>query len=163
MAFVFGGIQKDLDSTHLLRHSTSSSWSLQNLITCLSIQALANSSSCDQSFYLDALEFWHSWCGCTVHSTLTGYDASHQVRALHPWEYHFWISPGWTTVSRLEPHDLMNFQSLLAVWGHHSGRWWRTLSLARWESRYCVVTTTSEKYQWNAGWGGHFAYCTLRV
>ena len=48
MAFVFGGMQKDLDSTHLLRHSTSSSLSLQNLITCLSMQALANSSSCDQ-------------------------------------------------------------------------------------------------------------------
>ena len=89
MAFVFGGVQNYLDSTHLLRYSNSSSCSLQNLITCLSMQALANSSSCDQSFCLDALEYSHSLCGYTVHSTLTGYDASHQVRGLHPWEYHF--------------------------------------------------------------------------
>jgi len=52
MAFVFGDVQKRFDSTHLSRHSTSSSWSLQNLITCLSMQALAKSISCDQSFLL---------------------------------------------------------------------------------------------------------------
>ena len=163
MEFVFGGVQKDLDSTHLLRHSTSSSWILQNLITCLSMEALAISISYDQFFYLDALECSHSWCGYTVHITLTGYDASHQVRVLQPWEYHFWISPGWTTVCRLAPRGLKNFKSSPAVWGHRSGRWRRTLSLARWESRYGVETTTSGKHQWNAGWGGHFAYCTQVV
>jgi len=34
MEFVSGGVQKDLDSKHLLRHSTSSSWSVPYLI-CL--------------------------------------------------------------------------------------------------------------------------------
>jgi len=52
MEFLFGGVQKHFHSTHLSRHSTSSSWSLQNLITCLSMQALAKSISCEQSFLL---------------------------------------------------------------------------------------------------------------
>jgi len=52
MAFVFGGVQKHFDSTHLSRHSTSSSWSQQNLITFVSRQALAKSISCDHSFLL---------------------------------------------------------------------------------------------------------------
>jgi zinc transporter ZupT len=48
MAFVSGGVQNDLDSKHFLRHSASSSWILPHLITSLSMQALAKSSSCDQ-------------------------------------------------------------------------------------------------------------------
>jgi len=52
MAFVFGSVQKHFDSSHLFRHSTNSSWILQNVITCLSIQAVAKSISCDQSFLL---------------------------------------------------------------------------------------------------------------
>jgi hypothetical protein len=51
MTFVFGGAEKDLVLKHILRHSTSSSWSLQNLIARLSMQALAKSISCDQSFF----------------------------------------------------------------------------------------------------------------
>jgi len=50
MAFISGGVQKDLDSKYLLRHSASYSWSLPYLITSLIMQALAKSSSCDQSF-----------------------------------------------------------------------------------------------------------------
>jgi len=55
MALVFGGVQKHFDLTHLSRHSTSSSWSLQNVITRLSMQALAKSISCELSC-LDTLE-----------------------------------------------------------------------------------------------------------
>ena len=51
-AFVFGGVQKDLDSKHLLRYFTSSSRSLPYLITPLSMQALAESVSYDQYFLL---------------------------------------------------------------------------------------------------------------
>jgi len=47
---LFGGWQKHFDSLHLFRHSTNSSWSLQNLITYLSTQGLAKSISCDQYF-----------------------------------------------------------------------------------------------------------------
>jgi len=59
MAFMSGGVQKDLDSKHLLLHSASSSWSLPYLITSLSMQALAKSSSCTNRFYLEALERSH--------------------------------------------------------------------------------------------------------
>jgi len=52
MAFVFGGVQKHFDSTHLSHQSTISSWILQNLTTCLSMQALAKSISCDQTVLL---------------------------------------------------------------------------------------------------------------
>jgi len=52
IAFMSGGVQKDLDSKHLLRHSASYSWSLPYLITSLFMQALTKSSSCDQSFLL---------------------------------------------------------------------------------------------------------------
>ena len=52
MTFVFGGVQKHFDSTHLSRHSTSSSWSLQNLITCPSMQALAKSITVTNRFLL---------------------------------------------------------------------------------------------------------------
>jgi hypothetical protein len=51
MAFVSGGVQNDLDSKYFLRHSTISSWSLLYLITSLSMQALAKSSSFDQSLF----------------------------------------------------------------------------------------------------------------
>jgi len=50
VAFMSGGLQRDLDSKHLLRHSANSSWSVPYLITSLSMQALAKSSSCDKSF-----------------------------------------------------------------------------------------------------------------
>ena len=60
MAFVSGDVQKHFDSPHFDRHSASSSWSLPNLITCLSMQALAESSSCDKSFSLDTLECSHT-------------------------------------------------------------------------------------------------------
>ena len=78
-----------------------SSWSLPFLITSLSMQALTNSNSSGNLFYLEALECSQSWCGYTVHSTLTGYVAGHQVRAFHFWAYHFLMSPEWTTASRL--------------------------------------------------------------
>ena len=114
---------------HLFRHSTSSSWSLQNLISCLSTQALVKSMTCDQSFCLDALECSHSWCAYTVHSTLTGYVASHQAVALHSWLYHFWMSQEWTTAFRLTLRDQKEFQSSLPVWGYPWGRFRRTLLL----------------------------------
>jgi len=52
MAFVSGGVQKDLDSKHLLRHSKSSSCSLPYLMISLSVQPLAKSINWDQSFLL---------------------------------------------------------------------------------------------------------------
>jgi len=55
MAFLFGGVQKHFDSKQLSRHSISSSWILQNLITCLSMQALPKYISCEQSFCLHNL------------------------------------------------------------------------------------------------------------
>jgi len=60
MAYVFGGVQKHIDSSHLFRHFTSLSWILQNLLTCLSTQALAKSMSCDQSFSFDTFDFSHT-------------------------------------------------------------------------------------------------------
>ena len=52
ITFMSGGVRKDLDSKHFLRHSASSSRSLPYLITSLFMQALAKSSSCGQSFLL---------------------------------------------------------------------------------------------------------------
>jgi hypothetical protein len=49
IAFVDGGVQKDLSSTHLLHHSTSSSCSLKNLCICLSRQELARYMRHDHS------------------------------------------------------------------------------------------------------------------
>ena len=50
MSFLFGCVQKHFDSTHLSRHFTSSFWSLQNLTAYLSMQALAQSISCEMFF-----------------------------------------------------------------------------------------------------------------
>ena len=44
MAFVFGGVQKHFESTHLSRHSTSSSLIVQNLITTQSMHHSLNPS-----------------------------------------------------------------------------------------------------------------------
>jgi len=52
MAFVFGGSQYVLPRNHLFHRSTSSSWSLQNLITCLFMQAFFKFISSDRSFLL---------------------------------------------------------------------------------------------------------------
>ena len=46
IAIVFGGVQKHFNSTHLSRHFSGLSWSLQNVFTCLYMQALAKSISC---------------------------------------------------------------------------------------------------------------------
>ena len=51
MTFVSGGVQNDVDSKHFLRQSSISSWILLYLITSLSMQALAKSNSCDQTFF----------------------------------------------------------------------------------------------------------------
>ena len=53
---IFSGVQKDLDSKHLLRHSKSSSCSPPYLMTSLSMQPLAKSINCDQSVILR-----HTW------------------------------------------------------------------------------------------------------
>jgi hypothetical protein len=63
--FAFGGVQKDLSRKHLFHHSTRSSWSMLNLITCLSTQALANSIRYTYS-QSSLLECSHSWCGYTA-------------------------------------------------------------------------------------------------
>ena len=82
MAFMSGGVQKDLDSKHLLRHSASYSWSLPYLITSLFMQALAKSSSCDQSFLLRSTCVFSLVMRISVHSTLTVYVGCDQVGAL---------------------------------------------------------------------------------
>ena len=98
MAFVSEGVQRDLDSKHFLRHSSSSSCSLPHLINSLSMQGLAKSSQLwPMSFYLCALECSLTWCGYTVKRILTGYVIGHQDRAFNSWAYHFWMSPEWTT------------------------------------------------------------------
>ena len=131
-AFVSRGVQSDTHSKHYLRHSKSSSWNLSYLITSLSMQALAKSSSYDNFFYLDALQCSHSWCGYTFHTTMTGYVVGPQLRAFHSWVYHFWMSPEWNTASHLTMRE-QEWQSSLPVWDYHLwGRWRRTLFVAHW-------------------------------
>jgi len=55
--------------------------------------------------YLEALECSHPWCGYTDPSTLIGNVTFHQVRAIHSWVYHFWMSPEWNTEFRLTMRD----------------------------------------------------------
>ena len=130
MAFVFGGVQKHFDSTHLSRHSTSSGYSLQNLIICMSMQALAKSIRCAISFCLITLECSHSWCVCTVHRTVTGCDASHQVREYHSLICYTWMSQESNVVGHSKPHVLKKSKTLSVFWVPHSRRRRRTLSLA---------------------------------
>jgi hypothetical protein len=163
MAFVFGGVQKHFDLTHLSRHSTSLSWILQNLITCLSMQALAKSISCDQSVLLR-----YTWVFSLV---MRMYRPRYIYRV---WRespssctsfliYYSWMSLVWTTVGHSTPHGLKKSQSSPVVWGRHSGRRRRTLSLARWKRMCGGIVLSSVKHQWYAGWVGHVAYCRLRM
>ena len=99
-------------------------------------------------FCLDKLECYHSWCVYTVHSTLTEYDAGHQIRTLNSLIYYFWLSQEWTTVSHSTPHGLKKFQPSPVVWGPYSGRRGRTLPLARWSRMYDEATPSSGKHQW---------------
>ena len=113
-------------------------WSL--LCLC---KHLPSPAAATNHFFFAALEFFRSWSGYIVHSTLTGCVVGHEVRALHSWAYYFWMSPEWTTASRLTLRDQKEFQFSLAVWGyHHWGRWRRTLFVARWGGRYAEVTHT---------------------
>jgi len=115
MALVFGGVQKYLDSRHLLRHSTSTSWNLPiSSLLCL-CKHLSSPSSLTKIFNLVALECSHSCCGYAVHSTLTGYVKSYQVCAIHSWAYHFRILPELTTASRLTLRDQKEFQTSFPV------------------------------------------------
>jgi len=84
-------------------------WSLH----CLRKHSL-NPSAVTNCFCLDTLDCSHSWCVPAVPSTLTGYDAGHQVRALHSSIYYSWTSPEWTTVCHSTPHGLKKFHS--SVW-----------------------------------------------
>jgi hypothetical protein len=111
---------------------------------------------------LDTLEWSDSWCVCTVHSTLTGCDASHQVRAFYSLIYYSWMSLEWTIVGHSTPHSLKKSQSSNVVWGRNLSRRRRTLSLARWRM-YDELTLSSGKHKWYAVWVGHFAYCRLRI
>jgi len=133
-------------------------WSL----VCLCKHSL-NPSIVTNLFYLDTSECSHSWCICTVHSTLTGCDASHQVRALHSLIYYSFMSLEWTTVGHSTPHGLKKSQSSPVVWGSHSGRRRRNLSPARWRRMYDEVILSSGKHQWYAGRVRHFACCRLRM
>jgi hypothetical protein len=114
-------------------------------LVCL-CKHLLNPSFWTNPFCLDTLKFSHSCCVCTFHSTLTGCDASHQVRALHSLIYYSWMSLEWTTVGRSKPHGLKNSQSSPVVWGPHSGRRRRSLSLVRWRRLYDEVTLSSGKH-----------------
>ena len=60
---------KHLDWKKLSRHSKISSWILYKLISCVSMQALATSIGCDQSFHLDTVVCSHSWCVYNVRNT----------------------------------------------------------------------------------------------
>jgi len=163
MAFVFGGTRKHFYSTNSSRHSSSSSWSLQNLITCLSMQALAKSISCDQMSllrytrvfslvmpmyrpqYIDRV--WHeSPSSCTSIFDILLFNVTRMKHC-----------------SSFKPHCLKKSQFSPVVWCSHSGRQKRTLFLARWRRMYDYVTLPHVKHQWYAGWVGHFAYCRLRM
>ena len=54
MSFAFWGVLKDLLCKQLFQHTTRSSWSLLNRITCLFMQALSNSIRNAQSFLLSS-------------------------------------------------------------------------------------------------------------
>ena len=124
---------------------------------------LLNPSVLANPFYLNTLECSHTWCECTVHSTLTGCDAIHQVCALHSLIYYSWMSLEWTTVGHSKPHCLKKSKPSPVFWGRHLGRRRRTLSLVRWRRMYDEVTLSSGKHQWYAGWVGHSAYCRLKM
>ena len=145
------------------RHTIRSSWCLQKFFNCLSTQALAKSISCDQSILLRYSRVSHSWCVYTVHSTLTGWAASHQVRAFHSLIYYSWMSLEWTTVNHSKPHGLKKTQSSPVVWGSHWGRRRLSMSPARRRRMYDEVTPSSGKNQWHAGWVGNFVYCRLKM
>jgi len=113
-------------------------WSLLSLC-----KHLPSPAAVTKLFHSDALQLSYSWCENIVHSTLTGYFVAHQVLAVHSWAYHLWITPEWTTASRLTLRDKKEFQSSLPVWGyHHKGTSRRTLCVARWGGRYVEVTPT---------------------
>jgi len=139
MAFMSGGVQKDLDWKHLFRHSASSSWGLPYLINSLSMQALAKSSNCDQSFLLRSTwvfslviriyrpQYTERVCCGSPSSCISFLGIS--------------MSPEWNTASRLTLRDQKEFQSSLPVWGHHHwGRWRHTSFVARWVISYVEVT-----------------------
>ena len=86
MAFISGGVQNDLNSKYLLRHSASSSWSLAYLITSLSMQALVKASSSDQSSLLKCTRVFS--LVMRIYYQQQGYVVSQQFRALHSWVYH---------------------------------------------------------------------------
>ena len=98
MAFVFGIVQKHFDSTHLFRHSNISYWSLQNFITFLSIQVLAKSIRCDQSFLLRYTWVFSLVMRITRPQYIDILWSGHQVRALRSSIYYSWMLPEWTTV-----------------------------------------------------------------
>jgi len=87
-------------------------------------------------FCLHTIKCSDWWCVYIVHRPLTGYDAGHQLCALHSLINYSWILPEWTTVGHSTPHCLTKFPSSPVVWVPHSGRWRRTLSLARWRRMY---------------------------
>ena len=59
----------------------------------LSMEAIDKSIIFDQTFCLNTLQLSHSYCVYTIHSTLTGCTAGHQVRALHSLIYYSLMSP----------------------------------------------------------------------
>jgi len=131
-------------------------------LVCLCKQSL-NPLAVTNRFCLDTLECCHSWFVYTVHSTLTKYGAGHQFRAIYSSIYYSWMSQEWTTLGHSTPHGLKKFQSSPVVWGPHSERWRRTLSLAWWRGMYGEATPSPGKHQWYSGWIGHFVYCTIRM
>jgi len=116
MAFVFGGVQKHIDSTHLSAHSSKSSRALQNLIVCLFMQAIVP-SDVTEYFCSNTLEFSHSWCVYTVHNTLTVYDLGHEVCVGHSLICYTSMSPEWKTVRHSTSSGPKMFHSSPVVWG----------------------------------------------
>ena len=165
MPFAFGGVRKDFSRKHLFHHSTRSSWSLLNLITCLFMQALPNSIRYAKSVLLRStwvfslvMRIYRSQCIDRVWR-------DHLVRARHLLIYYLWMSPEWTTVCNLTAHDLKELQFSFEVWGYHPSRGKPSLSPFRWCGRYAAVTSkpTSGKHQWYAGWEGQLTYWKLIV
>jgi hypothetical protein len=103
---------------------------------------LLNPSAVTYRFCLYTLQRSHLSCVYTVHNTLTGYEAGHQVRTLHSSIYYSWMSPEWTTVCHPK-HGLKKFQSSPVVWGRRR----HALSLALCRRMFNEATPSSGKHQ----------------
>ena len=121
MPFALGGVQKNFSRKHLFHHSTRSSWSLLNLIICLSMQAFAYSIRYAQYFLLRSnwvfslvMRIYRSQCIDSVwRESPSSCTSAFGILSLNV-----------TTMNHchLTAHDLKELQSSLEVWGFHPSR-----------------------------------------